>query len=86
MRLTRTGTALLALAGTLPLLGGCVSPVERRAADESLCRSYGFRPATDGFARCLQNIDLDRSADRREFLNRGPYGYGYGFGFRRGWF
>lgn len=82
----RTRIAALAVLATLPVLGGCVSPVERRVADEELCRSYGFRPGSDGFAKCLQNIDLDRSANRREFLNRGSYGYGYGFGRGRFWY
>ena len=78
--------ALLALALVLPALGGCVSPQERRAEDEAQCRSYGFRPGTDGFANCLQNRDLDRSAERRQLLTGPGYGYGYGggFGFRRG--
>ncbi len=77
--------AILALAASLPALGGCVSPQDRRAADESRCLSYGFRPGSDAFATCLQTIDLDRSADRRQLLSGPPYGYGYGgFGYRRG--
>jgi hypothetical protein len=61
-------TALFAAA-----LSGCqtVTPEERRSADETRCISYGFRRGTDGFAGCLQKIDLDRSAERRAFR----YGY-----------
>lgn len=54
--------AALALAA---LAGGCVTPVEQRALDEGRCQSFGFRPATDGFANCLLELDLDRSATRR---------------------
>ena len=62
--MTRTILAALALAA---ICGGCVSTTdaERRAADEARCRSYGFRPATEAQARCLQEIDLDRAAERR---------------------
>ncbi|NKL87318.1 hypothetical protein [Rhizobium leguminosarum] len=63
-----------------------MTPEERRAADEQRCLSYGFRRGTDGFATCLQRIDLDRRAESRaqsaEMMNRmawdlnGPYVYG----------
>lgn len=76
---------LLGLASLSLVLAGCVSPVERRYADEGQCRSYGFRPGTDAFAACLQNIDLERAADRRRLLDRPFYG-GVGFGYRRGWY
>ncbi|MBY5520211.1 hypothetical protein HFO41_13130 [Rhizobium leguminosarum] len=62
-----------------------MTPEERRAADEQRCLSYGFRRGTDGFATCLQRIDLDRRAESRaqsaEMMNRmawdlnGPYTY-----------
>ena len=42
-----------------------MTPEERRAADEQRCLSYGFRRGTDGFATCLQRIDLDRRAESR---------------------
>jgi hypothetical protein len=60
----QTILATLALAS---ICTGCVSTTaaERRAADEARCRSYGFRPGTDGLARCLLEIDLDRAAERR---------------------
>lgn len=75
-------------ASALALLSGCMTVAERRYADEGRCAGYGFRPGTDAFAKCLQNIDLDRSADSRAFLygGRGPgfgVGVGYGYGFRR---
>ena len=53
--------AVAALAVT-----GCQSAQEMRAADESRCLSYGFRPRTDAFAECLQRIDLDRRASLRQ--------------------
>lgn len=60
----RTMMAALALAS---LAAGCVSTTdaERRAADETRCRSYGFRPATEAMAQCLLQVDLDRAAERR---------------------
>jgi len=81
---------LLLAAGLLSALAGCMSAAEIRARDDTRCRGYGFRPGTDAFARCLQNIDLDRSADQRALLyGTGPgFGYGVGFGgfgWRRGW-
>ena len=42
-----------------------MTPEERRAADERQCLSYGFRRGTDGFATCLQRIELDRRAESR---------------------
>ncbi|MGO6746406.1 hypothetical protein ELI00_03740 [Rhizobium ruizarguesonis] len=42
-----------------------MTPEERRAADEQRCLGYGFRRGTDGFATCLQRIDLDRRAESR---------------------
>ena len=55
---------LLALAVSL---SACqtMTPEERRAADEQRCLGYGFRRGTDGFATCLQRIDLDRRAESR---------------------
>jgi hypothetical protein len=63
------------------LLAGCetTSAAQQRAADESRCRSYGFRRGTDGFSKCLLDIDLDRAADRRSrrdelMLSTGRFG------------
>lgn len=55
--------ALCALA----LLAGCqtMTPEERRAADETTCRDYGFRKGSEAFAECLQRIELDRRAQSR---------------------
>ena len=49
------------------LLGGCqtMTPEERRAADERQCMGYGFKRGTEGFATCLQRIDLNRQAQAR---------------------
>ena len=61
---------------TAATIGGCttLSPAEIRRNDEIQCRDYGFRPGTEGFAGCLQRIDLDRRADRRARLyNDGPF-------------
>lgn len=69
---------LAAMAAVL-LLGACetTSPAQQRAADEARCRSYGFRRGSDGFSKCLLDIDLDRAADRRArreelWLSTGP--------------
>jgi hypothetical protein len=60
---------LLAIALTV-LLGGCVTPEEQRAADEAQCRAYGFKHRNDAFAECLQRLDLDRRATRRDAFER----------------
>jgi len=67
MRLAVT-TLLLATS----LVAGCttLTPQERRSADENRCRDYGFKQRTVAFAECLQRIDLDRSAERRDRLWR----------------
>jgi hypothetical protein len=59
----------IALAVFAVGLSACqtMTPEERRAADERQCLSYGFKRATNGFATCLQRIDLDRRADARAF-------------------
>ena len=51
-------------------LAGCttITPEEQRAADEQTCRSYGFTRKNDAFAECLQRLELDRRAERRESL------------------
>lgn len=70
--------AVLALALSA---GGCVTVAEQRAHDEERCRSYGFRQGTDAFARCLLDVDLDRSAALRQRFDTGfwsgpgPYYY-----------
>lgn len=60
---------IAALAGPL---AACqtMTPEERRAADERTCAGYGFRSKTDGMARCLLDLDLDRRADARAFQAR----------------
>lgn len=57
---------LAALAVTALMLAGCQTAAEIRVADENRCAAYGFRPATDAFAECLQRIDLDRRAELRQ--------------------
>jgi hypothetical protein len=59
------------------MVGACAttSPAERRNADEARCRSYGFRQGTDAFAKCLLDVDLDRSAERRSRVDY-PYNFG----------
>ena len=76
-------TKLLMAAAAALLVGACnaTSPAEQRASDEARCRSYGFRPATDAYSKCLLQVDLDRSADRRA----ARYDTAYGFG-PRGWY
>ncbi|MDJ0447181.1 hypothetical protein [Methylocystis sp. JR02] len=73
--------AVLALGAAL---GACESttPAEQRAMDDARCKSYGFKRGTDGYSKCLLDVDLDRSADRRERrmeLSTYPRFYG-GFG------
>lgn len=41
------------------------TPEQRRAADETTCRGYGFRKGTEGMATCLMNQELDRHAQTR---------------------
>ena len=55
------GAVGAALLGVLAI-GGCVSPAER---DANACRSYGWTPGTDGFAQCMQSVDMQR----RQLLN-----------------
>lgn len=71
-------TRLIAALFLVLLAGACQSTQEIRAADEARCRSYGFRKGTDAFAKCLLDIDLDRSASRRSLQNY-PVGLGPGF-------
>jgi hypothetical protein len=42
-----------------------MTPEERRAADDRQCLGYGFKRGTEGFATCLQRIDLNRDAQLR---------------------
>ena len=73
---------ILALTFLAGMLAGCatMTPAERRAADEQTCAGYGFRRGTDGFANCLQRIDLSRRADRRameqDWFYNDPFMYG----------
>ncbi|MGE7371072.1 hypothetical protein ACQKKX_18705 [Neorhizobium sp. NPDC001467] len=62
---------LVLLAALSAVLASCQSmtPQERRAADESRCAGYGFKPRTEGMARCLLDLDLDRRAERRQWQN-----------------
>ncbi|QGM98403.1 hypothetical protein [Methylocystis parvus] len=82
MRISRF-FALVALVALGAALGACetTSPAQQRAADDARCRSYGFKRGSDGFSKCLLDIDLDRSADRRAsreelMLYGGPRFYG----------
>lgn len=63
---------LILLATLAATLASCQSmtPQERRAADERTCAGYGFKAGTEGMARCLLDIDLDRRAERREWSAR----------------
>jgi hypothetical protein len=76
-------SVLFATAAMGLLLSACetTSPAQQRAMDDAKCKSFGFRRNTDGFARCLQDIDLNRSADRRVrqeelYMWSGPRFYG----------
>lgn len=60
---------ILPFAALAVFLSGCMTPEQRRAADEERCRSYGFKTRNDAFAECMQRLDLDRRARMRA----GPY-------------
>ena len=81
---------IFAVTAIALMLGACetTSPAQQRAADDARCRSYGFRRGTDGFSKCLLDIDLDRSADRRarrdDLLLYGRPGF-YGPAYWRYW-
>jgi hypothetical protein len=74
--------ASLAVLAVTAAAGGCVSAQEQRGYDEERCRSYGFRQATDAFARCLLDLDLDRSATLRQRVDTG---FGGPFYYRGRW-
>lgn len=76
---------LLAALALAAMTAGCVTPAEQRAIDEGRCRSFGFRPATDGFSNCLLSLDLDRSADRRAQFDRFDGFYGPPWPYYRRW-
>ncbi len=61
----RIGFVAAMVAGLSLCACESTSPAQQRAADEARCRSYGFKRGTDGFSKCLLDIDLDRAADRR---------------------
>ncbi len=75
-------TLFFALATTAIGLATCqtMTPEERRAADERQCMSYGFKRGTDGFAACLQRIDLDRRAQARYNSDMVMMDMSYGIG------
>lgn len=62
----------ITLLAALTILPACqsLSPEAVRARDEQKCQSYGFRPATDGMAKCLLDIDMDRRAESRAMQAR----------------
>lgn len=45
---------------TLGMLGACASPEELRQADTAQCSGFGFKPGTDAFAGCMQNLATTR--------------------------
>ena len=69
-------TWLIAL-GLAAALGGCRTAAEQRSSEEARGGSYGVKPGAEGFANCLMEVDLDRSASRRARLEAsgfyGPY-------------
>jgi hypothetical protein len=66
----------LVAASLMALLASCASEEDFRRADEASCATYGFAPATDAFAACLQRESLARRYGR---LPAGLYGW-YGAG------
>lgn len=63
-------SVILPLVVLAAALAACqtITPEQQRAADESKCAGYGFRPGTSNFANCMMKLDLDRNADRRAFM------------------
>lgn len=61
---------LLAVLATALTACQTVTPEERRAADERTCAGYGFKAGTDGMARCLLDLELDRRAQSRSMMER----------------
>ena len=62
----------MVLAAT-SLLTACqsLSPEEVRLRDEQRCQAaYGFKAGTDGMAKCLLDLDLDRRAESRAMQAR----------------
>lgn len=70
----------IAVIALLAVASGCttLSAEDRRSADEAQCRGYGFKRGTTAFAECLQRIDLDRRAERRDWLRGDAWGGRYG--------
>ena len=64
---------ILPVVALTVLLAGCMTAEQQRAADEERCRAYGFKKRNDAFAECMQRLDLDRRARRRD----GPYVDGF---------
>lgn len=64
MKGTTRGLAAVAWASAALALSGCGAIKELEAkqleADRNQCANYGFAPATDAFASCMQRIDSDR--------------------------
>lgn len=60
----RGALAALSFLGAAFALSGCGAIKELEAkqleADRNQCANYGFAPATDAFASCMQRIDSDR--------------------------
>lgn len=44
---------VLAVAGVALLITGCASDFDR-------CSGYGYSPGSDGFAACMQSVDISR--------------------------
>jgi hypothetical protein len=63
---TSMGTALITVMVFVAILAGC-GPTKQELAvrDMSECRSYGFKPGTDGFAQCRFGKDVDRSRENQ---------------------
>jgi hypothetical protein len=54
---------MLGLAILLALTS-CTSRADQMAADDSNCKSYGYKPGTPEYANCRMNLDTHRG-DRR---------------------
>ncbi len=71
----------------LCLLCACSTPEQREAArqqqaqeDVETCRSYGFRPRSDGFRNCLLQLRIAREQRAYDYHYDGYYGPRFGSG------
>lgn len=50
-------------------LAGCASSAEQKAADQKTCEGQGYKPGSDGFAKCMMTIAQNRDKEREQDMN-----------------